>query len=113
MNDSSIKNRSDDEPSNPGRNTLGTWGVVAVLSAFLGAAAIIGYLGWTGTDADVPTSGYIAMALGVIFSLVVGLGLMTLIFFSSRNGYDEPAVLIQEPVLNREEAQTSSRETGP
>jgi hypothetical protein len=33
--------------------------------------------------------------LGVIFSLAVGVGLMVLIFYSSRMGYDEPAVLIQ------------------
>jgi hypothetical protein len=34
--------------------------------------------------------GYIAMALGIFFSLVVGIGLMTLVFYSSRAGYDEP-----------------------
>jgi hypothetical protein len=43
------------------------------------AASIIGYLGWTSTDTDVPASGYIAMALGVIFSLAVGVGLMVLL----------------------------------
>jgi hypothetical protein len=34
------------------------------------------------------------MALGVIISLAVGFGLMALIFYSSRKGYDEPPVLI-------------------
>jgi hypothetical protein len=34
--------------------------------------------------------GYVAMILGVIFSLVIGCGLMALVFFSSRHGYDEP-----------------------
>jgi hypothetical protein len=34
------------------------------------------------------------MALGVIFSLAVGFGLMALLFYSSRRGYDEPPVLI-------------------
>jgi hypothetical protein len=34
--------------------------------------------------------GYIAMALGIFFSLVIGIGLMTLVFYSSRAGYDEP-----------------------
>jgi hypothetical protein len=33
--------------------------------------------------------GWIALAIGVIFSLVVGIGLMVLVFFSSRQGYDE------------------------
>jgi hypothetical protein len=36
-----------------------------------------------------PTSGYIFMALGVVLSLLVGFGLMGLIFYSSRRGYDE------------------------
>jgi hypothetical protein len=34
------------------------------------------------------------MAVGVIFSLAVGFGLMALIFYSSREGYDQPPVLI-------------------
>jgi hypothetical protein len=34
--------------------------------------------------------GYVAMILGVIFSLVIGCGLMALVFFSGRHGYDEP-----------------------
>ena len=112
MKDSSTKNRSDAEPLNPRHNMLGTWAVVSVLSAFLVAASIIGYLGWTSTDTDVPTSGYVAMALGVIFSVVVGVGLMALIFYSSRKGYDEPPVFIQEPALHRDEVQTTSQENG-
>jgi hypothetical protein len=44
------------------------------------------------------------MALGVIFSPVVGFGLMALIFYSSRKGYDEPAVLIREPGSDRDNA---------
>jgi hypothetical protein len=52
------------------------------------------------------------MALGVIFSMVVGVGLMALIFYSSRKGYDEPPVLIQEPALHQDEVQTTSQENG-
>jgi hypothetical protein len=33
--------------------------------------------------------GYIAMILGIVFSLVLGCGLMALMFYSSRHGYDE------------------------
>jgi hypothetical protein len=36
-----------------------------------------------------PTAGYVAMSLGVVFSLVVGCGLMALLFYSSRHGYDD------------------------
>ena len=74
---------------------VGSWTLIVVLFSLLAAAGVVLYVGWTlGQDAVVPTSGYVAMALGVIFSLCVGFGLMTLIFYSSRRGYDEPPVLI-------------------
>jgi hypothetical protein len=38
-----------------------------------------------------PLSGHIAMWVGIVFSLVIGCGLMALMFFSSRHGYDERA----------------------
>jgi hypothetical protein len=82
-----------DPPS--GRLGLGTWTVLIVLLALLAATLLVAYLGWThGNDTDVPASGYVAMALGVIVSLGVGFGLMGLIFYSSRKGYDEPPVLL-------------------
>jgi hypothetical protein len=34
------------------------------------------------------------MAVGVLVSIAVGSGLMALVFYSSRAGYDEPAKLI-------------------
>jgi hypothetical protein len=37
-----------------------------------------------------PPAGYIAMTLGIVFSVVIGCGLMALLFYSSRHGYDEP-----------------------
>ena len=66
-----------------------------MLLLLLAATGVVVYFGWTlGNGAGVPTSGYAAMALGVIFSLAVGFGLMALIFYSSRKGYDDPPVLI-------------------
>ena len=41
-------------------------------------------------DVEMSVHGYIAMALGILFSIVVGCGLMALMFYSSRRGYDEP-----------------------
>jgi hypothetical protein len=35
--------------------------------------------------------GWIAMGLGVTFSLIVGCGLMGLVFYSSRKGFDDRA----------------------
>ena len=93
----STDNQPTNAPTGPADNKLARWIVIAVLCAFLVAACVLGYLGWTSTDTSVPISGYIAMAFGVIFSLAVGVGLMALLFYSSRAGYDEPAVLIPEP----------------
>jgi hypothetical protein len=42
---------------NLSRNKIGTSIVVAVLILLSVAAGVIGYLGWTIGDADVPTSG--------------------------------------------------------
>ena len=97
MQDNALNGLATGAASNPLGKRIGTWIVMTVLVLLLSAAAIIGYLGWTSTDASVPISGYIAMAFGVIFSLAVGIGLMALLFYSSRAGYDEPAVLIEEP----------------
>ncbi|WP_441237809.1 hypothetical protein [Bradyrhizobium sp. 930_D9_N1_4] len=84
-------------PSTSQGSKFARWLVIAVLCAMLVGAGVLGYLGWTSTDTNVPASGYVALALGVVFSLVVGVGLMALVFYSSRKGYDEPVVLIPEP----------------
>jgi hypothetical protein len=73
----------------------GSWIILIVLLSLLVATGFIVYLGWTLEDGiEVTTAGYVAMAAGVILSLAVGCGLMALIFYSSRSGYDEPPVLI-------------------
>ncbi len=74
---------------------VGSWVVLIVLVLLLAASFVVAYLGWTlASGTDVPASGYFAMALGVLLSLGVGFGLMALLFYSSRKGYDEPPVLI-------------------
>jgi hypothetical protein len=72
---------------------LGTWITIAIMLALLAATAYVAYRGWTSTDVAIPTTGYVAMWLGIIFSLAVGIGLMTLVFYSNRKGYDEPPEL--------------------
>ena len=46
----------------------------------------------TTINSDIPLSGSgsAALIIGVVFTLILGVGLMALIFFSSRNGFDEP-----------------------
>lgn len=95
-------------PSGTGSSTLARWVVIALLSALLVAACMLGYLGWTSTDTKVPEAGYVALVLGVVFSLVVGAGLMALVFYSSRKGYDEPVVLIPEPESDGEDRRSAS-----
>ena len=66
------------------------WIGISVLLALLVGAVYVGYVGWNLTDVVMPLTGYVAMGLGIFFSLVVGGGLMALMFYSSRHGYDEP-----------------------
>ena len=74
---------------------VGSWIILIVLLSLLIATGVVIYRGWTlAGGTDVPASGYAAMVFGVIISLAVGFGLMALIFYSSRKGYDEPPVLI-------------------
>ena len=74
---------------------LGSWAILTVLLLLLAGTVAAIYLGWRlASGTDVPASGYLAMAFGVIVSLGVGFGLMALVFYSSRKGYDEPPVLI-------------------
>ena len=72
-------------------HNLGKWVLVAVLFGFLGWAILVGYLGWSSAPSvEMPSIGFAALAFGVIVSLIVGIGLMALVFYSSRAGYDEP-----------------------
>jgi hypothetical protein len=46
---------------------------------------------WTALEGpDMPPGLYVAMAIGILVSIVIGSGLMALVFYSSRHGYDEP-----------------------
>jgi hypothetical protein len=83
------------EPAMWARFGVGSWIILIVLLSLLIATGVIIYRGWTlGDGPDVPAFGNAAMAFGVIVSLTVGFGLMALVFYSSRKGYDEPPVLI-------------------
>jgi hypothetical protein len=72
-------------------SALGTIALVAALLAILAAAGWFAARAWISLQGPpMPVEGYIAMTLGIVFSLVVGCGLMALLFYSSRHGYDEP-----------------------
>ena len=70
--------------------TKGSVAIVAVLLAFLVATIWWATEGWMAhSDVVMSKHGYIAMGLGVFFSLLIGCGLMALTFYSSRRGYDD------------------------
>jgi hypothetical protein len=71
-------------------NTLGAIALIVPLVAILAAAGWYAARAWVSIEGPpMPLTGYIAMTLGVVFSVVVGCGLMALLFYSNRHGYDE------------------------
>lgn len=66
----------------------GGWLLVIVLGGILGASIWFAFYGWNLTDAVVSTNGMIALVLGVVFSMALGGGLMALVFWSHKKGYD-------------------------
>ena len=74
-----------------------------VLLVVLGAILILTG-GWAvsvwsaSSGVEMGKHGWIALALGTFFSLLIGCGLMALMFFSSRSGHDEAA----DPFRHRE-----------
>ena len=70
----------------------GSWLVLAVLIGLLGLAIAVLYVGWQPGNDDVGTgmsgAGYGAMALGIVATLALGIGLMALVFYSNRSGRD-------------------------
>ena len=70
--------------------------VLAVLLRFLAWAVWFMIRTWNSVEGGMGVHQWIAMILGVFFSCLVGFGLMGMIFFSSRRGYDEPPTFIQE-----------------
>jgi hypothetical protein len=65
--------------------------IIVALLLILAAALAYAYSGLTAPGEPMPTEGWIALSLGAVFSLIVGIGLMALLFYSSRRGYDEPS----------------------
>ncbi|MFY9694868.1 MAG: hypothetical protein WA776_15350 [Xanthobacteraceae bacterium] len=72
---------------------FGTISLVVVLFGILAGALWYAARAWTSVEGPpMPASGYIFMTLGVVLSLSVGFGLMGLIFYSSRYGYDDRSI---------------------
>lgn len=65
--------------------------VIGVLVALLAAALVFGVAGWTldGADVTISPHGILALVLGGVGTLALGGGLMFLVFYSNRRGYDD------------------------
>ncbi len=82
-----------DAPNNAPNKKLRIAGAIVLFAALF---AILIAAGWHAVGAwnsmsgsPMPTTAYVAMILGIVFSLVVGCGLMALLFYSNRHGYDD------------------------
>jgi NADH:ubiquinone oxidoreductase subunit 5 (subunit L)/multisubunit Na+/H+ antiporter MnhA subunit len=65
---------------------------LAVLLGLLALSAVLGYWVWMELDeVEMSHHGWIALTLGVVMTFLVGAGLMALVFFSHRRGYDDRA----------------------
>jgi flagellar basal body-associated protein FliL len=66
--------------------------ILIALVVILFGAGVWAITFWNETSGvEMSEHGWIALGLGTFFSLVIGCGLMALMFFSSRSGHDEAA----------------------
>jgi hypothetical protein len=67
--------------------------IIIPLFALLAAATALAVRMWTGISAGPGMDGHgkAALIIGALGSLILGGGLMALVFFSSRRGYDDRA----------------------
>jgi pilus assembly protein TadC len=70
---------------------MARYSAIVALFALLGLALWVAYEQWVLQAVDIPVWGWVAILLGVGISILVGGGLMALMFYSSRMGYDEQA----------------------
>ena len=62
-----------------------------ILLGLLAISALAAASIWGGmANISLGAHGWVALGLGVVFSMVIGGGLMALAFYSSRHGYDDP-----------------------
>lgn len=67
-----------------------TWAAAAAAAAAVVAVAAVVVILWNQLGASqISTAGWLAMIFGVIATLALGIGLMTLVYVSNRRGYDE------------------------
>ncbi len=80
------------------RTSYRSWAiVVAALIAVMIIAVVAAFRQWSIDQAiDIPLYGYAALVLGLLFSVLVAVGLIALMFYSSRYGYDDPPKQLED-----------------
>jgi len=63
--------------------------LIVVLGAFLAGSIWFAADAWFGIDAEMSGHGWFALFLGVVLTFALGVGLMWLVFHSSRSGADD------------------------
>lgn len=70
----------------------GTILVIVVLLGLLAFASVLAYDTWQDmSETQISFHGMVALGLGVGLTLLLGIGLMSLVYFSHRRGYDDEA----------------------
>jgi hypothetical protein len=72
------------KPLRPLLLLAGALGTILVAAVAM-AVDVMGGMG----DIGMSGHGWVAMALGIVFTLGLGVGLMALVFYSARHGYDD------------------------
>ncbi len=84
-------NDSSRPPRSASGSRLGPWGWIALVVLALFLAAAIWYAIWAWgrmSGVEISTAGWIFLVAGVFFTILVGGGLMALLFYSNRTGRD-------------------------
>ena len=82
------ENKPSDGAGEKSRMGRAGWIAAAILGGLFGAAVWVAFYGWNLVPDEMDANGYIAMALGIVFTAALGGGLMALLFWSHRKGYD-------------------------
>ena len=87
--------------------------IIIALLGLLAGAIFVGHYGWVSAgDVSMPAWGWLMMGFGIFFTLLVGGGLMALVFYSNRAGFDAtPELELPDPRSGRPDSQrpTSAR----
>ena len=66
-----------------------TWLVAAIAAIVVAVLIVVSVRNWESIgDSGIGVNGWIALVLGIVVTLALGIGLMALVFISNRRGYD-------------------------